>query len=43
VVFDGSNERQQQGGGKVRATRKDCRWDNQLKVMGEAMDDSDDW
>jgi hypothetical protein len=42
VVFDGGNERQQRGGGKVRATRKDCGRNNKLEVTGAAMDDSDD-
>jgi hypothetical protein len=40
VVFDGGNERQQQGVGKARATRKDCGCNNQVKVTGAAMDDS---
>jgi hypothetical protein len=40
MVFDGINERQQQGGGKARATRTDCGCNNQLKVTRAAMDDS---
>ncbi len=31
-----------QGQRKVRATRKDCRRNNQLKVTGAAMDDNND-
>jgi hypothetical protein len=32
----------QQGGSKARAMRKDCRCNNQLKVTGASMNDSDD-
>ncbi len=42
MVFDSSNKRQQQGGGKARATWKDCKCNNQLEVTGAAMDDSND-
>ncbi len=43
MVFDGGNDRQQQGSGKARATRKDYGCNNQLEVTGAAMDESNDW